>query len=110
MFKYALEAGKALCLQVLFSPPEDIALVDMVAEHSVLNTRSATLPYFELDTQAVSSTASIEGAPSSAVIRMFMYSRHSVMSTTIISRRREDNALANMVAGRGVYNTRSATS
>ena len=56
----------------------------------------------ELDTQVVSSPASI----GCTIINGHSYvrnrSRQSIMSTTIISRRQEDNALANMVAGRSV--------
>ena len=66
------------------------------------NTRSATLPYFELDTQAVSSSASI----GYTVIGRHSYvrnrSRQSIMSASIVFRHQEDIALANTVAEHSV--------
>ena len=66
------------------------------------NTRSATLHYLDLDTQGVSRPASIGCTVISGHSYVRNRSRQSIMSTTIISRRQEDNALANMVAGRSV--------
>ena len=65
------------------------------------NTRSATLYYLELDTPGVSRPASIGCTVISGHSFVRNRSRQSIMSTTI-SRHQEDNALANMVAGRSV--------
>ena len=66
------------------------------------NTRSATLPYFELDTQAVSSTASIGCTVISGHSYVRNRSRQSIMSASIVFRRQEDIALVDMVAEHSV--------
>ena len=66
------------------------------------NTQLATSWYIEHATQGVSSPASI----GCTVIGRHSYvrngSRQCIQCTTIISRRQEDNALADMVAGRSM--------
>ena len=66
------------------------------------NTRSATLHYLEPDTQGVSRPASIGCTVISGHSYVRNRSRQSIMSESIVLHRQEDNALANMVAGRSV--------
>ena len=62
------------------------------------NTRSATLHYLELDTQGVSSPASIGCTVISGHSCVRNRSRQSIMSASIVLHRQEDIALVDMVA------------
>ena len=87
---------------IVFRRQEDIALVDMVAEHSVLQYSISYLPYLELDTQVVSSPASIGCTVISGHSYVRNRSRQSIMSTSIVFRRQEDIALVDIVAEHSV--------
>ena len=94
---------KALCLQVLFCAARKTLhwWIELLST-ACSNTRSATSWYIKLDTQVVSSPASIGCTIIGGHSYVRNRSRQCIISTTIISRRQEDNALAGMVAGRSV--------